>query len=248
MVHTRFIALGAVLAGVLFTAKPAMATSVIVLNPSFEADGTTSDGGFKGGSPNGVSNWPDASKNAQTYNPGTTQGAFNGTLGAVPDGTMALILTNTNVSVSQTLTGAAQTAVGKDASLAFAQANTVYTLTLYVGKRLDTSVAVFDGYSVTLSAGGKTLESATAPTITTTATNSFVQLTLSNASSVLAANDSAVGQALTITLATTLGSGPGANPRTMFDAVSLDASPVPEPTAACGLLLGTGALLRRRQR
>jgi hypothetical protein len=117
-----------------------------------------------------------------------------------------------------------------------AEANTMYTLSLLVGNRLD---APFGGYQAELWAGGTLLASddnSLAPT-----DGSFLQSTVQY---FVSAGDAVIGSALEIRFRS-LGW------QTVFDDVQLDAEPrrdVPEPGLLTLLALGAGTAAARRRR
>ena len=104
------------------------------------------------------------------------------------------------------------------------QPNTQYTLGAYVGRRLFIS---FQGYDIQLWAGNTLLASNNSPT---PVAGNFVPVTVNYTSG----SSGPIGQRLEIRL---LSSGVQAN----FDKITLNASPIPEPSAILGLL-GFGLL------
>ncbi len=117
---------------------------------------------------------------------------------------------------------------------ATAQANTLYTLTMLVGNRLDTP---FVGYQAELWAGGTML--AQDDTSQLPADGQFL---LSTVQYFVAAGDAVAGSALEIRFRS-LGL------QTVFDDVRLDATErVPEPALLALLGLGGAAAVRRKRR
>ena len=104
------------------------------------------------------------------------------------------------------------------------QPNTQYTLGAYVGQRLAIG---FQGYDIQLWAGNTLLASNNSPT---PVAGTFVPVTVNYTSG----SSGPIGQPLEIRL---LSSGVQAN----FDKITLNASPIPEPSAILGLL-GFGLL------
>ncbi|MBE8996397.1 PEP-CTERM sorting domain-containing protein [Microcystis aeruginosa] len=105
------------------------------------------------------------------------------------------------------------------------QANTQYTLGAYVGSRKNMA---FPGYSIELLAGSTVLAS---NNIITPIAGTFAPVTVSYSSG---SSSPLFGQALEIRLTSN-------GIQTNFDNVTLDASPIPEPSAILGLL-GFGLL------
>ena len=116
------------------------------------------------------------------------------------------------------------------------QANTVYTLSAFVGNRLGLN---FPGYNIELYAGGNLLASDNS---VTPADGSFAAVTASYTSGISVTP----GQALEIRL-TSLS---GFQSQTNFDNITLDAASIPEPSAILGLLgfglLGIASKLRQK--
>lgn len=114
------------------------------------------------------------------------------------------------------------------------QPNTQYTLGAYVGRRL---VIGFQGYDIQLWAGNTLLASNNSPT---PVAGTFVPVTVNYTSG----SSGPIGQRLEIRL---LSSGVQAN----FDKITLNASPIPEPSAILGLLgfglLGIGSTLKQKR-
>ena len=165
---------------------------------------------------------------------GGAQGFFNPSLGetfspgfgygpspVLPDGNQ--VAYSNGGTISQTLS-------------ATLQANTVYTLGAFVGNRLSLN---FPGYNIGLYAGGNLLASNSG---VTPADGTFAPVTVSYTSG---SSGSLIGQALKISLTSSSGS------QTNFDLITLDASPIPEPSAMLGLLgfglLGIASKLRQKQ-
>jgi hypothetical protein len=117
---------------------------------------------------------------------------------------------------------------------ATAQANTLYTLTILVGNRLD---ADFGGYQTGLWAGGMLLAQDNGTQLPADG-----QFLLSTVQYFIAADDAAVGLPIEIRLSS-LGW------QTVFDDVRLDsAEQVPEPALLALIGLGVGETVRRRRR
>ena len=117
---------------------------------------------------------------------------------------------------------------------ATAQANTLYTLTMLVGNRLD---APFAGYQAELWAGGTMLAQDNSSQLPTDG-----QFLLSTVQYFVAAGDAAAGSALEIRFRS-LGY------QTVFDDVRLDATErVPEPALLALLGLGAAAAVQRKRR
>ena len=117
---------------------------------------------------------------------------------------------------------------------AAAQANTLYTLTMLVGNRLD---ADFVGYQVELWAGGTRLAQDDSSQLPTDG-----QFLLSTVQYFVAAGDTVAGSALEIRFRSF-------GYQTVFDDVKLDATQrVPEPALLALLGLGGAAAVRRKRR
>jgi hypothetical protein len=206
------------------------AASVTILNPSFEdpiapqqPDGYFTDNN----SPVVIGNWVSAN------DPGAQQGVL--------DPTKSENLTNNGLYYDlQPVPDGDQVAYSNGGIIAqqlsaVLQPNTQYTLSAYIGRR---KVIDFAGNSIELLAGSTVL--AASPSVTPAA-GTFQLVTLNYASGV---SDPLIGQALTIRLKS-LGI------QTNFDNITLDASPIPEPSAILGLLgfglLGIGSTLKQKR-
>jgi hypothetical protein len=198
---------GALLASGLLAAPAAQAASITIQNPSFEAP-VRGPGGF-----GDATNWNASATGsvAGTYDPGP------GYSNPVPDGNQIAFVNNAHLW--QTLS-------------ALLQANTLYTLEVFVGRRTDDP---FPGYSVELWAGD-VFDSTAALLASSSAANpapgTFEKLTLTWLSPSLHAMN---GKPLHIVLR-------GQGPQTNFDVVTLDAvAQTPEPSAIA--LFASGAVL-----
>lgn len=196
-------------------AANALAAPITVSNPSFETDGT-------GAYP---ADWNGSCGSCGTFIPIPSH--FNT---AIPDGTRTLYA-NQTVGLNQILT----------TTLA---ADTVYTLTVFVGHRNDDS-ATFAGSNIQLRAGatfGGSVLLAQGIDLVTPLEGEWLQATLPYVSPTVSP---LIGQNLIIFLGgSTLGTT-----QVHFDQVALDGSPTPEPAVffSVGLGLIAVSLLRRRQ-
>jgi hypothetical protein len=204
------------------------AASIFIANHSFEAPIITD--------PPGVTTISSGTSNNWTFAGGTNQGFANPTIGhnagnswygtspTLPDGNQ--VAWSNGGTISQTLS-------------ATLQANTKYTLGAYVGNRL---ILNFPGYDIQLLAGTTVLASSGSSVTPTDGT--FAPVTVSYTSG---SSGSLLGQALQIRLT----SQTGTNAQTNFDLITLDASPIPEPSAILGLLgfglLGIGSTLKQKR-
>jgi hypothetical protein len=202
------------------------AASIFIANNSFENPMITTPSGFDTVSSGTSNNW--------TFTGGTQQGFANPTIGHefgnswygsspnLPNGSQ--IAWSNGGTISQTLS-------------ATLQANTKYTLGAYVGRR---QKVAFPGYNIELYAGGNLLASNNS---VTPAEGTFAPVTVSYTSGISVTP----GQALEIRLT----SQTGTNAQTNFDLITLDASPIPEPSAILGLLgfglLGIGSTLKQKR-
>jgi hypothetical protein len=209
-----------------------MAASIAVTNYSFEdsvvlncpGGGSTciNVGVVPGWSPQNV---------GTTFKPST--GAGGEFPGGIPDGVNVLALGGPNVfgppsgEVYQTLT-------------ASVQANTTYTLTIFVGQRGDYPLS---GYTISLVANGVMLasDSSLRPSGGT-----FLADTITYTSG---ANPVELGQDLEIDLFSSGLSSPNAGGQIEFDDVTLNAMTTasPEPTVVSLLVLGLGGVLIRKR-
>lgn len=209
------------------------AASIFIANHSFEdpiapQQGTT---GFytDNNSPVVIGNWFNA------HSPGADQGVL--------DPTKSQILTGQNWFYNQPVPDGNQVAYSNGGTIAqqlsaVLQANTRYTLSAYIGRR---NVLTFPTNNIRLLAGD------TAPTIlaisnsVTPAAGTFQRVTVSYTSGDI--GDPLIGKPLQIYLSSW-------GVQTNFDNVTLDASPIPEPSAILGLLgfglLGIASKLRQK--
>ncbi len=201
------------------------AASVFIDNHSFEDPVAPQQGATGFYSINSIDKW-------SLVSTGGLQGVFDPTATAtltgggpffdqpVPDGVQ--VAYSNGGTISQTLTGTTL------------QAKTQYTLGVYVGRRNDQP---FPGYNIELLAGSTVLAS---NSIITPAAGTFAPVTVSYSSG---SSSPLFGQALTIRLTSN-------GTQTNFDNVTLDASPIPEPSAILGLLgfglLGIASKLRQK--
>ena len=206
------------------------AASVTILNPSFEdpiapqqPDGYFTDNN----SPVVIGNWVSAN------DPGAQQGVL--------DPTKSENLTNNGLYYDlQPVPDGDQVAYSNGGTIAqqlsaVLQPNTRYTLSAYIGRR---KVLAFPANSIRLIAGNTLVSSNSV----TPAAGTFQRVTVSYTSG--GVGDPLIGKPLHIYLAAF---GAQAN----FDNVTLDASPIPEPSAILGLLgfglLGIASKLQQKQ-
>lgn len=206
-----------------------MAASVTILNPSFEEPIAPQqpDGLFY--SINDITNWVITGTDTTGYTAGVdkpvilTGGSNWYFTDPIPDGVQ--VGSSNGRIISQTLS-------------AVLQPNTQYTLGAYVGRRLIVSDS--PGYNIELLAGSTVLASENS---TTLSPGQFKPVTLNYASG---SSGSLIGQALTIRLTSTSQAN-----QVNFDNITLDASPIPEPSAILGLLgfglLGIGSTLKQKR-
>ncbi|NCR77696.1 MAG: PEP-CTERM sorting domain-containing protein [Microcystis aeruginosa K13-06] len=189
------------------------AASITVLNPSFEFPTATSPDGLGFYSINDITNW---------------------VIGVVPGQDAGVSNPGASLPPSIYYNGApvpdgVQVAYSNGATIsqvlsAVLQPNTQYTLGAHVGQRLAIG---FQGYDIQLWAGNTLLASNYNPT---PVAGTFVPVTVNYTSG----SSGPIGEQLEIRL---LSSGVQAN----FDKITLNASPIPEPSAILGLL-GFGLL------
>lgn len=198
------------------------AASITVLNPSFESPTATSPDGLGFYSINDITDW------VIGVVPGQDAGVSN------PGASLPSNIYYNGAPVPDGV----QVAYSNGATIsqvlsAVLQPNTQYTLGAYVGRRL---VIGFQGYAIQLWAGNTLLASNNSPT---PVAGTFVPVTVNYTSG----SSGPIGQPLEIRL---LSSGVQAN----FDKITLNASPIPEPSAILGLLgfglLGIASKLRQK--
>ena len=218
---------------ILLSAGVSQATTVLVLNHSFE-DGTNGSGGNVNQPP-----WRDIANSTNNQIPIQEISALPaGRVDAAPDGTDTVHYTNaTTDSIYQVLA-------------ATLQANTVYTLRVDVGDRTDLTAqsgAIRLGY---VSASPAANDDYGLNLLTANIINDTVPVNGAGATDgwqtwestfTTGASPTGEGQALRIELVTFAGV------QTLWDNVRLDASPVPEPSALLLSALGSFLLLRRRR-
>lgn len=206
-----------------------MAASIPILNHSFEAPSAPQqqDGYFY--SINDITNWVITGPDTTGYTAGVDKPVIlPGTSNSfftdpIPDGSQ--VGSSNGRTISQTLS-------------AVLQPNTQYTLGAYVGRRL--MLPDSNDYNIELLAGTTVLASNNSITIPA---GKFKPVTVNYASG---SSGSLIGEALTIRLTST--SQPN---QVNFDNITLDASPIPEPSAILGLLgfglLGIASTLKQKR-
>lgn len=203
------------------------AASIFIANHSFETPIITDLSGVLDTGISTTGNWTFAGGMNQGFiNPGLGEnnvpGFWYGPSPTLPNGNQ--VAWSNGGTISQTLS-------------ATLQANTKYTLGAFVGRRFGEN---FPGYNIQLLAGTTVLASS-GSSVTPTA-GTFAPVTVSYTSG---SSGSLIGQALKISLTSSSGS------QTNFDLITLDASPIPEPSAMLGLLgfglLGIASKLRQKQ-
>jgi hypothetical protein len=203
------------------------AASIFIANHSFETPVITDSSGILDTGMSTTGNWTFAGGMNQGFiNPGVGEnndpGFWYGPSPTLPNGNQ--VAWSNGGTISQTLS-------------ATLQANTKYTLGAYVGRR---QKVAFPGYNIELYAGGNLLASNNS---VTPAEGTFAPVTVSYTSGISVTP----GQALEIRLT----SQTGTNAQTNFDLITLDASPIPEPSAILGLLgfglLGIGSTLKQKR-
>ena len=188
----------------------ASAAPVSILNPGFEAPVIGDSAALFS-----LTDWV-SSGDAGTFNPHAAAFATG-----APEGQNVAFASHGSPTISQVLS-------------ATAQANTLYTLTMLVGNRLD---ADFGGYQTELWAGGTMLAQDNGSLFPADG-----QFLMSTVQYFVAAGDAEAGSALEIRFRS-LGF------QTVFDDVRLDATKrVPEPALLALLGLGGVAVARRRRR
>ncbi|GCL59802.1 PEP-CTERM sorting domain-containing protein [Microcystis aeruginosa] len=201
------------------------AASIFIANHSFEDPIITDLSGILDTGIGTTGNWTFTGASARGFiNPGLGEndvpGFWYGPSPTLPNGNQ--VAWSNGGTISQTLTETLQ-------------ANTKYTLGVYVGHRQNVA---FAGYNIELLAGATVLASNNS---ITPAAGTFAPVTVSYTSG---SSGSLLGQALQIRLTS---NGEQAN----FDLITLDASPIPEPSAMLGLLgfglLGIASKLRQKQ-
>jgi len=193
------------------------AASITILNPSFE-DPIAPQQGMTGFYTLGViGNWFNAAA------PGQDQGVLN------PSKSQEL--TGSDIFYDKPVPDGDQVAYSNGGTLAqqlsaVLQPNTRYTLSAYIGRR---KVLAFPNNSIILLAGGTILASSDS---VTPDPGTFLPVTVNYTSGSI--GDPLIGQPLAIYLSSF-------DVQTNFDMITLDASPIPEPSAILGLL-GFGLL------
>ena len=207
------------------------AASIFIANHSFEAPIITDLSGFTTiSSGTSSNNWTFAGGMNQGFlDPDIAETAipgnhFYGSPPNLPLGAGSQVAWSNGGTISQTLS-------------ATLQANTKYTLGAFVGRRFSES---FPGYNIQLLAGTTVLASSGSSVTPTVGTFAPVSFTYTSGSS-----GSLLGQALEIRLTSLLGS------QTNYDLITLDASPIPAPSAMLGLLgfglLGIASTLKQKR-
>lgn len=203
------------------------AASIFIANHSFETPVITDLSGVLDTGISTTGNWTFAGGMNQGFiNPGLGEnnvpGFWYGPSPTLPNGNQ--VAWSNGGTISQTLS-------------ATLQANTKYTLGAFVGRRFGEN---FPGYNIQLLAGTTVLASS-GSSVTPTA-GTFAPVTVSYTSG---SSGSLIGQALKISLTSSSGS------QTNFDLITLDASPIPEPSAMLGLLgfglLGIASTLKQKR-
>ncbi len=193
------------------------AASITILNPSFE-DPIAPQQGMTGFYTLGViGNWFNAAA------PGQDQGVL--------DPSKSQALTGSDIFYNGPVPDGNQVAYSNGGTLAqqfsaVLQPNTRYTLSAYIGRR---KVLAFPNNSIILLAGGTILASSDS---VTPDPGTFLPVTVNYTSGSI--GDPLIGQPLAIYLSSF-------DVQTNFDMITLDASPIPEPSAILGLL-GFGLL------
>ena len=193
------------------------AASITILNPSFE-DPIAPQQGMTGFYTLGViGNWFNAAASGRdqgVLNPSKSQELTGSDIfynGPVPDGDQ--VAYSNGGTIAQTL-------------VEVLRPNTRYTLSAYIGRR---KVLAFPNNSIILLAGGTILASSDS---VTPDPGTFLPVTVNYTSGSI--GDPLIGQPLAIYLSSF-------DVQTNFDMITLDASPIPEPSAILGLL-GFGLL------
>jgi len=193
------------------------AASITILNPSFE-DPIAPQQGMTGFYTLGViDNWfnaPASGRDQGVLNPSKSQELTGSDIfydKPVPDGDQ--VAYSNGGTIAQTL-------------VEVLRPNTRYTLSAYIGRR---KVLAFPNNSIILLAGGTILASSDS---VTPDPGTFLPVTVNYTSGSI--GDPLIGQPLAIYLSSF-------DVQTNFDMITLDASPIPEPSAILGLL-GFGLL------
>lgn len=212
---------------------PAFANLLTIVNPSFETPATTTyTYGIAGANP--IPGWTISGAGAA----GVQNAATYGVTGTPPDGLQFGFMNNQPQNNSLAPSTAVSQTLGDTL-----QASTTYTLSIDVGGRTD-GLNPGTGYSISLYAGSSQIASVTPAT---PPTGSWMALTASYTSPISVTP----GQFLQIDISMPTNA---VNQQLDFDNVTLNASPVPEPSVwkiAGALLLVSGAfqgfrLLRNR--
>jgi hypothetical protein len=210
-------------------AAPALATSLTIVNPSFEGEVLTCAPGFFCFVDGIIPGWSVSSiPQTATFKPSI--GAGGEFPGGIPDGVNVAAVGN------QTATGAISQTLSVNL-----QANTVYTLSAAVGNRADFP---YSGYSMELDAGSNVLMSSSA---VNPAPGKFLADSFSFTTT---ASTVGLGQPIVIRFSSLV-----SDAQVDFDTVALTAvpvaAPVPEPGTYAMMLAGMGVLavcaLRRKQ-
>jgi hypothetical protein len=198
---------------VLLVLGTAQASPITIGDPSFEGV-ALSPGGFTSGV-----------YASGSWNSNANGGIFRPTASSYPSGVPDGVNTgysNASAVIDQVLA-------------ATLTANTIYTLSVNVGNRLDAPHN--DGYTIQLLAGGAVLGG-----ITSLPNPAAGQFALATDTYTAGVGDPHLGQALEIRLFSS------ATGQASFDLVTLDASPVPEPSSLALLVVAMGGIFVARRR
>jgi hypothetical protein len=251
MNRNEFLALVTLLV-VFIPAAPARAVPIAVPNFSFEAP-VRADGNFTATASNNdttaVTNWiaglPGSSMSVGVQNPMDAQfaGTTGGPLPAPGDGNQSAYINLYSTTSGQTATLTSQNSLGT------IQDNSIYTLTVALGRRLDADDP--ETVSISLLANGTPIPGAITTILGTTLTpGTYEDYSASFSTSLL--GDPLAGQSLTIQLAHSKVAGTPGNMQMNFDNVRLNVEevppvpPAPEPSTWLLMVIGIVGLLRRR--